>query len=328
MAARRAPDEELAGPAAAPTEGWTTVGPSGRARGPAPPPPTPGQLAARRLRPPRSAAVVITLQPAAAERGVTYAAVISEARSKINLASLEINQLRFKRAVTGARVLEVAGASAASGDKADALAKKLKEVIGSEVATVSRPVKAVEIRVSGLDDSVTSGEVTAAVALSGACGVEAVTCGEVRPGASGACAAWVRCPVAAAKRILAAGRLPVGWGSARVELLDARPLRCFRCLEPGHVRALCASEVDRSDQCYRCGEPGHKAGACHAKPRCTLCAAAGRPTEHACGSRICPAPAKRSAPAAGGGLRAPPQPARLPPPGAGAGNESAAMDTI
>ncbi|KOB63414.1 Uncharacterized protein OBRU01_24846, partial [Operophtera brumata] len=60
-----------------------------------------------------------------------------------------------------------------------------------------------------------------------------------------------------------------------------------------HTRALCPSEEDRSDQCYRCGEPGHKAGACHAKPRCTLCVAADRPAEHRFGTKACAAPTRR-----------------------------------
>ncbi|KOB52177.1 Gag-like protein, partial [Operophtera brumata] len=114
-----------------------------------------------------------------------------------------------------------------------ALARRLTEELNAEQVRVSRPVTTTELRVSGIDDSVTVSEVAAAVARAGACEVATVTCGEVRPGRYGSCAAWVRCPVLNARAILVAGSLAVGWGSARVELLEARPLRCFKCLEPG-----------------------------------------------------------------------------------------------
>lgn len=323
MAGRRVPDAENAGTASSAAPG----GP----RGPARVPPStlpPTQLAARKLRPARSAAVVLTLQPAAIEEGVTYARVIAEARSKIDLASLDIERVQFRVSATGARMLEVAGGGAAAGVKADALARRLTEELDATQVRVSRPVKSAELRLSGFDESVTAPEIAAAVARVGACEVTAVTCGEVRYGRFGSSVAWVRCPVPAARAILMAGRLTVGWGgSARVELLETRPLRCFKCLEPGHTRALCPSEEDRSDQCYRCGESGHKAGACHAKPRCTLCAAAGRPAEHRCGTKACAAPKKRGVAVASGGPSASSQPERPTPPGAGAGTAAAGMDT-
>lgn len=329
MAGRRVPDAELAGHASSSTsaKGWTVEGPRQSTRS-LPPALPPGQLAARKLRPPRSAAVVLTLQPAAVERGVTYAQVLAEARAKVNLGSLEISRVNFKRSATGARMLEVAGGGTVACTKADALARRLMEELATDMVRVSRPVKTAELRVSGFDDSVTASEVAAAVACAGACEVATVTCGEVRPGRYGSCAAWVRCPVLAARAILVAGRLAVGWGSARVELLDARPLRCFKCLEPGHTRALCPSEEDRSDQCYRCGEPGHKAGACHAMPRCTLCVAAGRPAEHRFGSKACAAPTRRGVPGVSGGPRVLTQPMHPTPSGAGAGTEVVNMETI
>ncbi|XP_063371733.1 uncharacterized protein LOC134659966 [Cydia amplana] len=103
--------------------------------------------------------------------------------------------------------------------------------------------------------------------------------------------AWARCPVAAAKKV-AEGRLLVGWASANVKLLESRPLRCFRCLVPGHVRKGCTSEIDRSDQCYRCGQSGHRARDCTAAPHCTLCTAAGKSADHSAGSSTCAMGAK------------------------------------
>lgn len=45
------------------------------------------------------------------------------------------------------------------------------------------------------------------------------------------------------------------------------PLRCYKCLERGHVRSNC-TDTDRSDVCYRCGEPGHVARFCRAQLKC------------------------------------------------------------
>lgn len=237
-----------------------------------------------KLRSPASSAVVITLQPEAAERGITYAKVLAEAKTKIQLQDLGIGALRFRRSVVGASVLEVPGAS--SGEKADVLAEKLREALNSEEVRVSRPLKSAELRISELDDSVTSEEVAAAVAQHGGCSLESVKTGPIRRAFKDSGTVWVRCPVAAAKK-LSSGRLMVGWVSAHVSLLTSRPMQCYRCHQMGHVKTNCPSEVDRSSDCYRCGVSGHQARSCSAPPRCPLCAAAKQPATHTIGSKAC-----------------------------------------
>lgn len=243
------------------------------------------------LQSPRSAAVVVTLLPEAVERGVTYGQVLAEAKAKIDLVGLGITALRFRQAVTGARILEVPGVM--SGEKADSLAEKIKEAINNEDIKVSRPTKSVEVRISGLDDSVTKEEVVAAVVRDGNCPVGSVKAGEIRQEPSGTGAVWVRCPVAAAKKLADSGRLLVGWVAAQVRLLKPRPMRCYRCLEAGHVSARCTSEIDRSAECYRCGKPGHKARQCTAAAHCSVCYAAKKPAEHRLGSAGCDAPSSK-----------------------------------
>ncbi|XP_045765820.1 uncharacterized protein LOC123867684 [Maniola jurtina] len=245
---------------------------------------------ARKLRPPRSAAIVITLQPGAEEKGASYSKVIQKAKENISLSDFGVAAVRFKVAATGARILELPAAS--GGEKADALAHKIREVVGEEFVRVSRPTKCVDIRVSGLDDSVTSNDVVTTVARIGGCSVDQVRAGEVVRNSSGLGTIWLRCPVMAAKKVVEGGRLLVGWVSARVNLLDERPQRCYRCLERGHLRAQCIAETDRSDTCYRCGQIGHKAKGCSAAPHCSVCAAAGRPADHRGGSGACNQPRK------------------------------------
>ncbi|XP_026744673.1 uncharacterized protein LOC113508060 [Trichoplusia ni] len=166
----------------------------------------------------------------------------------------------------------------------------MREVLNPEDVRVSRPVKTAEVRITGLDDSVTPEEVVVAVARSGECPPDRVRAGDIRTDATGLGVVWVRCPVASAKKIAVAGEVKVGWVAARVKLLQPRALRCFRCLEKGHVRAKCTSAADRSDLCYRCGQPGHKAAQCSAALNCCLCSAAGKPAGHRLGGGACGMP--------------------------------------
>ncbi|XP_060810076.1 uncharacterized protein LOC132904320 [Amyelois transitella] len=239
-----------------------------------------------KLRPPRSAAVVIRLRPDAEKRGATYGQIMDLAMDKVDLGALGIPGVKFKKAATGARILEIAGTE--KDDKANLLASKLKEVLDPQVAEVSRPLKSVDVRVLELCDSATPALVCSAIARAGQCPESEIRVGDIREDRSGVRTAWVRCPIAAAKRLTANGtRLLVGWVSAQVKLLPARPMQCFRCLETGHVSQRCTAESDRSLLCYRCGEPGHKAAACNAAPKCILCAGAGKPTGHRVGSKAC-----------------------------------------
>jgi len=93
--------------------------------------------------------------------------------------------------------------------------------------------------------------------------------------------------VAAAKKVAAAGRLTVGWVSARVKVLTPRPLRCYRCLELEHTRSRCTAPIERGDRCYRCGVADHKAGSCAGEVRRPLCSDLGRPAGHRLGAKSC-----------------------------------------
>ncbi|XP_075990130.1 uncharacterized protein LOC142985768 [Anticarsia gemmatalis] len=301
-----APSQAAAGPSAAPPvpppllEGWNVVARKRPNKGKksAAPVQTPAasstqaskkqEKSAVPLRPPATAAIIVTLSQDAVTRGVTYAEMIARAKSNIVLADHGIGGIaKISAAATGARKFEIPGPNA--DEKADSLAAKMRVVLGGD-AIVSRPVKCADMRVQGLDDSVTPEEVARAISRTGGCPVEAVKVGAVRSGPRGEGSAWVKCPIPAAKRVADAGRLLVGWVSARIHVAEPRQMRCFRCLGVGHARAVCDSEVDRSDICYRCGQAGHKAAQCSAKPRCILCAQAKLPAEHRLGGPSCKAP--------------------------------------
>ncbi|XP_059054680.1 myosin-14-like [Achroia grisella] len=161
-----------------------------------------------KARPPRSSAVVLTMRPGAEERGVTYGSVLTEAKAKISLAQLGITDLRFRVGRTGARILEIPGAN--TGEAADALAARIEEVLPEDVVRVSRPVKSAELRIGDLDDSTLVADVVVAVMREGGCLESAVKTGEIRRNSQGTGSVWVRCPVAAAKKLAEAGRLRIG----------------------------------------------------------------------------------------------------------------------
>ncbi|XP_041974010.1 uncharacterized protein LOC121729534 [Aricia agestis] len=221
------------------------------------------------LRAPKTAAVVVTLLPDAEKRGVTYKSIMDKAKQHVDITTLDIPAVKFKQAVTGARMYEVSGT--ACKEKADALAGKLKEVLGEEDVRVSRPQKCAELRITGMDDSATTTEIAAAVARCGGCAAEEVKVGEIRVDRSGRGSAWVKCPVEAAKSFTAPNaKLYVGWTVVRVTLLSTRTMRCYKCHEAGHTRAKCPSEVERGDLCFRCGQPGHAVKDCGNPPHCAV----------------------------------------------------------
>ncbi|XP_072948772.1 uncharacterized protein [Epargyreus clarus] len=245
----------------------------------------------RRLpRVPKSAAVTVTVPEGS---NVTYAEVMKTAKGQIKLPDLGIVELRQKRALNGGLLLEVTGEDSAK--KADALAGKLQVVVAEMGVKVARPTKQGEARVMDLDDSVTQENVADAIAVACGCVTADVKVGEIRRRPSALGTAWVRCPLTAIRKLAAAKRILVGWVSARVEILPARSLQCFRCLEMGHARHQCTSTRDRSALCYVCGEPGHRASQCEAQsPKCALCADLGRPSDHRLGSKRCKPPKKRN----------------------------------
>ncbi|XP_050345752.1 uncharacterized protein LOC126770398 [Nymphalis io] len=244
-------------------------------------------VAKPRLVAPRRAAVMVTLQPDAQEKGVTYAHILERVEQGVKLQDIGIcGGLRVRRSATGARLLELPKAQA---EQADKLAEKLRTVLDG-VASVVRPVKRVDLKVTGLDDSVTKDKLVAAVARAGNCSPDSVRCGVLQRGPGYMGIVRVTCPLTAAKKISDAGRLLVGWSSAKVCVLEQRPLRCFKCMGFGHTKVLCPYKTERGGLCFRCGVDGHKSAGCTEKLRCAVCADAGKPSGHVMGSGECNPP--------------------------------------
>ncbi|XP_020295564.1 uncharacterized protein LOC109860703 [Pseudomyrmex gracilis] len=174
-------------------------------------------------------------------------------------------------------------------------------LVSEKGGRLARPTKTVELRVRGLDKSISPEEIKEAVASAGGCRSTEVKVGQPRASPGGLSTSWVQCPPTAAQKVVEAGTLRVGWVRAPIEVLERRPLQCHRCLRRGHVMAACtftAPEEDRRGRCFNCGDRGHRVSTCTSAPKCPLCADLGRPANHRLGGRAC-------APAPGKGKRAP-----------------------
>jgi len=148
--------------------------------------------------------------------------------------------------------------------------------------------------VKDIEDSISAVDIAGTIVEQGECQVGEIRVGPIRPGTNGLGTAWVRCPLVTANRLAKRGRLTLGWTRVRLELLSDRPTTCFRCLQAGHVRAVCpGGNADRADLCYRCGVAGHQARNCTAPPCCPLCKGSGRPDNHRVGGEACRAPKRR-----------------------------------
>ena len=245
-----------------------------------------------KVNPPRRAAVAISLAPGSTK---TSGEVLATARAKIRLTELGVPVAKIRQTMTGGMLIEIPGQE--SSAKADGLAAKLKEVFAEESEVrISRPSKRAEIRICGLDASIQPSEVKERVAAEGGCSEEDVKIGEIRTRSPrGLGAVWVQCPALAAQALADKGRIVIGWVHARVEVLEARPLTCFRCFQKGHTAGSCTSMKDRSSDCYNCGERGHRARECRSPPKCPVCSDAGMTSSHRFGGRACNPPVPRKA---------------------------------
>lgn len=119
----------------------------------------------------------------------------------------------MRRSITGGLILEIPGEN--NTEKANNLASRLREVFDKdEEIKISRPHKKAEMRISGLDDSVTPADVASAVSATGGCNLSEVKHGEIcRRSPTNMGSVWVQWPATAAKKIAETGRIIVGWVS-------------------------------------------------------------------------------------------------------------------
>jgi hypothetical protein len=118
----------------------------------------------KRIRPPRMAAVVLSLQPEAEEMGLSYAQVPTKMCLGIKKEEFSSPVMKRKASAFGACILELAGPPNEVKKRADVLAEKLRQIFPAETLKVARPIKKLDVRLAGLDDAAGPSEVTEAVA--------------------------------------------------------------------------------------------------------------------------------------------------------------------
>jgi len=144
-----------------------------------------------------------------------------------------------------------------------------------------------DIRISGFDESVIKDEIITMVTEFGDCLASDVRVGSFRPMRNGLMMTWVQCPLSAALRVSRRGKANLGWSVARVELMRARPVQCYKYWHFGHVRNNCQSSTDRTGHCFRCGSADHTSYTCMADSHCVICADSGFGTGYRLGSSTC-----------------------------------------
>lgn len=211
---------------------------------------------------------------------------MKETRAGIRLADLGIASVKIHTGLNETLVIEVPGAD--SANKADTLAARLAELaqIKGEGFKIQRPTKLMAFRLWGFEQSFFPKKIAAALAAAGGCKTE-VKIGPLQKAPRGLSTATARCALTAAIKAAAEGCAHIGWTRVGVELLPARPLICYQCLEPEHVAGQCRGTADRSRLCYRCGHPDHRAAKCDASAHCIVCAKADRPANHRLGGHSC-----------------------------------------
>lgn len=157
----------------------------------------------------------------------------------------------------------------------------------SPSAIIKRPVKQGEVRIYGFDESVTTLEIKKAIMDLTGCNNEEVKIGEITVARNNIYTVRVRCPLGAAIKLDKEERIKLGWTMARMYLLKARLLRCYRCLETGHVASNCKGLFDRSKVCYKCSQYGHLAAKCNAEYFCVICSGNNLTCNHSIGNRSC-----------------------------------------
>lgn len=140
------------------------------------------------------------------------------------------------------------------------------ETMGEDVI-VSSVTQTVKVVIGDLDELVTKEEVKEAVSDSVG-DVEAEVL-HLLKAARGQVLAVVQLSLAGGKRLLEAGRLRVGFTSARTRVWEDRK-RCFRCHGSGHLAATCKG-ADRTKACFRCGADGHVSVMCKASEDVRRC---------------------------------------------------------
>jgi len=143
--------------------------------------------------------------------------------------------------------------------------------------------------VKDLDEVTTKEEVLESlIAEFGEIQLSAASIVSLRRAYGGTQIATIRLPAKSAEKLLEAEKVRIGWVVCRVRR-KTTPIRCFKCMEFGHVAGRCPNAEDCAGACFKCGEKGHQAKTCKNAAKCLLCSRKGEEdTKHPANSVLCP----------------------------------------
>ena len=216
---------------------------------------------------------------------LTYAEILKKVKSDPDLKDLGGNVSKIRRTQKGDLMFELKKSSVG---KTDDFRNQVLNSLGENVAVRSQKHE-IYIQCKDLDEVTSREEICTALKEQ----FKLEEFGEasivsLRKAYGGTQTATMRLPVESAQKLLAVGKIRIGWVVYRLrEQISLK--RCFKCLMFGHFAKACTSGIDRSDRCRRCGEKGHIAKECNRGPKCILCEEKeGRDNRHIAGSGKCP----------------------------------------
>ncbi|KMQ93584.1 hypothetical protein RF55_6304 [Lasius niger] len=131
-----------------------------------------------------------------------------KARSKIDLGAMGIRDSRLKHAASEGILIKIPGKDRAM--KADDLASKMDGIFKGKGIHIGRPSRMAELRVRGIDVSVSTNNIVDAIVETGECVREDIRIRQIRDSPFSQGSVWVKCPALAAKKVTKAGSIRVG----------------------------------------------------------------------------------------------------------------------
>ncbi|KAL0281690.1 UNVERIFIED_CONTAM: hypothetical protein PYX00_002600 [Menopon gallinae] len=149
--------------------------------------------------------------------------------------------------------------------KTSAKERGIHTILGNKAVRIRWcPKKMVELKVMHLDESVQKEELTARVAEAAEYSIMDVRITSTHSGV-GDEHRLSEVPLEAEMKTAGKGRIFVGRSSAKIQLTQAKPLRCYGCLQEGHVGAKCPTGPTEIKY-FRGSGTGHTAANCGRYP--------------------------------------------------------------
>jgi hypothetical protein len=166
----------------------------------------------------------------------------------------------MRKPVTGAIIIKVPGDK--GREKALQLATHMSKELDPTLVKVAASTRTAELKIVGIDISIEKEELRQALALAAECGVAKIQVGDIGASRSGLRAAYLKCPVAGVRKLAQAGKVALGWSTARVIAIPKSPLQCYKCLELGHNEGTCVIGAAEADTVQENVPPPHLDAPC------------------------------------------------------------------